>query len=146
MLGTLTESEIESVLRESFVARIGCHAGGRTYVVPVAYAYDDGGIITHSIDGMKLQMMRANPSVCVEIEQVESLLEWKSVVAWGTFEELDGDAAQRGMALIYERLLPLLPAGPAHGVHPIEEMLARGTVYKIRFVERSGRFSSQRRG
>jgi len=40
MLGKLTMAEIEEVIKHQIVGRIGCHANGMTYRVPVSYAYD----------------------------------------------------------------------------------------------------------
>src|SRR5437867_2802633 len=36
-LGALSEDEIDQVLRFEMVGRIGCHADGKTYVVPIIY-------------------------------------------------------------------------------------------------------------
>ena len=33
-------------------------------------------------------MMRANPFVCFEVEDIDDLANWHSVIAWGVFEEL----------------------------------------------------------
>jgi len=52
MLGALNEDQIETLLRELPVGRIGCHADGITYVVPVNREK------THS-HRMGLQVMRA---------------------------------------------------------------------------------------
>ena len=32
--------------------------------------------------------MRANPFVCFEVEDIDDLANWHSVIAWGVFEEL----------------------------------------------------------
>ena len=40
----------------------------------------------HSGEGLKLQMMRANPSVCFEVDRHENLANWQSVIAQGTFD------------------------------------------------------------
>ena len=71
MLGTLSSAEIEDLLRTEVVARLGCHAEGRTYVVPVTYAYDGDALLVQSADGLKVRMMRQNPLVCVEVDHVD---------------------------------------------------------------------------
>ena len=38
--------------------------------------------------GQKLEWMRANPLVCVEVDEVEAYDQWVSVIAFGRFEEL----------------------------------------------------------
>ena len=87
MLGTLSQAEIEELLQTEVVARLGCHAGGRTYIVPVTYAYDGEGLLIQSADGQKLRMMYQNPWVCVEVDHIENLANWRSVIGCGRFEE-----------------------------------------------------------
>lgn len=61
MFGELTPDQIEHVLYLESIGRVGCHAAGQTYVVPVSYVYDGEAIHTYSYEGMKLRMMRKNP-------------------------------------------------------------------------------------
>ena len=61
----LDRDEIEEFLLGQRIARLGCHAGGETYVVPVIYAYGDGAIVTVTQEGRKVGMLRENPRVCV---------------------------------------------------------------------------------
>lgn len=116
MIAELTPSEMDDLLRAEVVGRIGCHADGQTYVVPITYAYDGGVIYCHSAEGMKVRMMRKSPRVCFEIDRMDGLARWRSVIAWGTFEELAGDEATRAMRILMTRLLPLTPSGPSHGL------------------------------
>ena len=59
-------------------------------MVPIAYAYHEGTIAGHSGLGPKVEMMRENPNICFEVDRIESLGNWQSVIAWGTYEELTG--------------------------------------------------------
>ncbi len=61
MLGELTGEEIDGLLRSEAVGRIGCYGFGRSYVVPVTYAYDGIAVYCHSREGLKLRMIRATP-------------------------------------------------------------------------------------
>lgn len=40
MFKNLESKQIEKVISENIIARLGCHADGETYVVPISYAYD----------------------------------------------------------------------------------------------------------
>jgi nitroimidazol reductase NimA-like FMN-containing flavoprotein (pyridoxamine 5'-phosphate oxidase superfamily) len=147
MLGELTRDQIEHLLHSEVVGRIGCHAEGRTYVVPVNYAYDGHFLYGHAADGMKLRMMRANPEVCFQVDHRTSLADWQSVIAWGTFEELQGSDATRALELLLDRLLPLLASEGATATRDeARKTLATGApverlaVYRIRLRERTGRF------
>lgn len=143
MLGELTREQIGQVLMSEVIARIGCHADGRTYVVPITYAYDGGGIIGHSRVGMKIEMMRSNPRVCVEVDRMESMTDWRSVIAWGTYRELTGEEAARGMLTLIERLRPLVASGtsrPMHGIGEGAAVPASAVIYRIELDVMTGRF------
>ncbi|HME82238.1 MAG TPA: pyridoxamine 5'-phosphate oxidase family protein [Candidatus Eremiobacteraceae bacterium] len=147
MLGQLSEDEIEDVLEREFLGRIGCHADDRTYVVPVTYVYENGAVYGQSAEGLKLRMMRANPHVCFEVDRMDDLASWRSVIAWGRFEELRGAHADHGLALLMARLLPVVVTNetshPAksltHQYRAKEEGLA-AVVYRIVLTEKTGRF------
>jgi nitroimidazol reductase NimA-like FMN-containing flavoprotein (pyridoxamine 5'-phosphate oxidase superfamily) len=151
MLGKLDQERIEEILRQEVVGRIGCHAEGRTYVVPITYVYADGCAYAHSPEGMKLRFMRANPRVCFEVDRVRSPTEWESVIAWGVFEELAGEEAHAAMRRYIDRLGPMLLSGAArlHGpmhpqrVHPPGDGQG-AVVYRLRLTERTGRFEGSR--
>jgi len=146
MIDDLKPAEIEELLNSELVARIGCHAGGSTYVVPITYAYDGEGIIGHSLVGKKVHMMRRNPDVCVEIDHMENPSTWQSVVARGTYEELSGDAALQAMGKLMQRFTPLMTSETSQPTHGMDEAtLAQGdrpeaVVYRIRLTEKTGRF------
>jgi nitroimidazol reductase NimA-like FMN-containing flavoprotein (pyridoxamine 5'-phosphate oxidase superfamily) len=147
MLGILSSEEIEDLLRSEVVARIGCHANGRTYVVPITYAYDGESLIAHSTEGLKLQMMRVNPSVCVEVDHMDDLSNWRSVIARGRFEELAGADASAALVALRERFRPLLvseTSQPGEGLHAGESEVHVGNggahIYRIHLIEKTGRF------
>lgn len=143
MLGALSDVEIDLVLRSEAIGRIGCHANGRTYVVPVTYAFDGECAYAHSAVGMKIEMMRANPEVCFEVDHLEDLGTWRSVIAWGTYEELAGDEAKEGMAFLLERLMPRMTsetARPSHGMGAAHAPGQPPVIFRIRLGERTGRF------
>ena len=89
MLGELTPEQINAVLFNEVVGRIGCYLEGRTYIVPITYVFDGEAVYGHSAEGLKIRMMRTNPNVCFQVDQRENLANWRSVIAWGVFEELD---------------------------------------------------------
>ena len=139
MLGELDSPQIEALLRGEVIARIGCISNGRVYVVPVTYVYDGTYVWGHAMDGAKLQAMRTHPEVCVEVEHVDDMSNWRSVIAWGTFEECRGEAWDTGMALLVEHIMPLLKF-PPHQPPPDLSALRRGSVYRITLTAKTGRF------
>jgi nitroimidazol reductase NimA-like FMN-containing flavoprotein (pyridoxamine 5'-phosphate oxidase superfamily) len=83
MLGELNQKEIEQVLSENVIGRIGCYADGRVYVVPVTYVYEDGCIIGHTSGGLKIHMLQENPNCCFELDHCGNLANWQSVITLG---------------------------------------------------------------
>lgn len=147
MRGSLSAQEIEDLLRTELVARLGCHAAGRTYIVPVTYVYDGDALFVQSADGLKVRMMRQNPQVCVEVDHIDDLANWQSVIAWGRFETLHGPDAAAGLIRLRERLLPLVVSETT----PLNEALSEGetripsgnghaSIYRIHLFEKTGRF------
>ena len=101
----LSRGEVEEFLLNQRIARLGCHAGGTTYVVPLIYAYRDGAVVAVTTEGRKTAMLRENPWVCVEIDEYDAdgKGSWRSVIGYGTYEELSGDAIEAALALLRER-------------------------------------------
>jgi hypothetical protein len=120
------------------------------YVVPVTYVYDSEAVYCHSRDGLKLQMMRENPEVCFEVERIYDLGHWQTVVAQGTFEELEGAAATFAMELLVDRLEPTIvseTSGPVHDPAARAQVMGsdgRPRVFRIKLKERSGRYEARR--
>lgn len=147
MLGILNEKEIEELLKRQVTGRVGCHVNGDTYIVPVNYNYKNGIIYAHSGPGKKIDMMRKNPNVCFEVDDIQSIFRWHSVIAWGTFEEIkDPDEKQQAMQGLIHRLMPLVESPEGHPSHAITEKeedidaLIENIVYKIKITRVSGRF------
>jgi nitroimidazol reductase NimA-like FMN-containing flavoprotein (pyridoxamine 5'-phosphate oxidase superfamily) len=140
----LPDGDVEALLSGQRVGRIGCHADGRTYVVPVAYAYVGGCVYAHSANGAKIRMMRKNPHVCFEVDRTDALSNWRSVIAWGTYEELHGEAAREAMRMLLLQFLDQKAQPAAHSLASDRPGISEddAVVYRLRLAEKSGRFES----
>lgn len=146
MLGNLNNKQIEHVLHSLIIGRIGCHADNRTYVVPVTYAYDGTYIYGHTKEGLKIDMMRKNPVVCFEVDIMENMSNWRSVIAWGIFEELKGlEERKAGMRILMDTVMPLMTGETtiSHAMsdsHKKSIEAMKGVVYRIKLTEKTGRY------
>jgi nitroimidazol reductase NimA-like FMN-containing flavoprotein (pyridoxamine 5'-phosphate oxidase superfamily) len=149
MIGNLNANQIESVLLNNVIGRIGCYANDRVYVVPVTYAYDGSFIIGHTAEGLKIRMLRDNPACCFEVDQADNMSNWQSVISWGTFEELQGEEAEKAMKLFIDRLMPLvmsetsLPQNGMSHTHKTDSHDVQPVIYRIRLQEKTGRFEKR---
>jgi len=143
MLGELSEREVDKVLYGEQLGRIGCHADGVTYVVPVSYVYDGTHIYALSGEGMKVRMMRKNPKVCFEVEHVERWYHWRTAIVWGTFEELRDEEAERAYHLLHTRLTPLVEFESRASSETLPGVSGGPTqfvMYRINVEQRTGRY------
>lgn len=143
MLGELDKREIIEFLESKFIGRLGCHLNGETYIVPVNYVYQDNAVYAHSGEGKKMKMLRANPQVCFQVDEIDNMFKWKSVILWGTFEELKGQERQQAMQGLIIRIMPNTDdpgREPSHAIDPVfQDSLI---VYRINIKEATGRFES----
>jgi nitroimidazol reductase NimA-like FMN-containing flavoprotein (pyridoxamine 5'-phosphate oxidase superfamily) len=133
MFAKIDEHEATTLLAEKGVGRLGCVMDGGPYVVPINYYFADGCIYSHSLPGSKISALRVNPRACVQVDEIVDDLQWRSVLAFGNFEEII-TPSEKGAVL--NKLLERHPM-----LTPVESTLARDgdslpvIVYRIR-VER----------
>lgn len=106
MIKTLTEEEIWNLVDASDHAHLGCHAGGKTYVLPISFAREGNRLYGVTSAGLKIEMMRQNPEVCVQMEEIRDLANWKSAILWGAYEELEGADRARASGLLVDKYGP----------------------------------------
>jgi nitroimidazol reductase NimA-like FMN-containing flavoprotein (pyridoxamine 5'-phosphate oxidase superfamily) len=89
----MSREECLQVLARARLARLACAHENQPYVVPVYLVYHNlaGGeacLYGFTTPGLKVEWMRANPLVCVEVDEVAAYDQWVSIVAFGHYEEL----------------------------------------------------------
>lgn len=87
-------SEIEDLLREAPIGRLGTCCDGEPYIVPLNFVYKEGKIIFHGAKlGKKIENIMKNPKVCFEVDEgkvipgetpCRSTCRYRSVIAHGT--------------------------------------------------------------
>ena len=109
-IGKLGNTDALSILREGTLGRLGCIASGWPYVVPVNYFFDGKDIYIHTLPGKKLDALRANPRVCLQVDEIKDSYNWRSVIAYGTFEEVSNeDTRENVLTKLYSRLPHMTP-------------------------------------
>ena len=144
----LTAEECAVVLSRSQVGRLGCARFDQPYVVPIYFSYDAGysSLYAMSMLGQKVQWMRANPKVCVEVEDIKDKNHWTTVLVFGRYQELDRTPAQkearaRAEQGFLERRQAWLPAAAHVPSRQHEHMV----VYSILIDQLTGRRASRGR-
>lgn len=104
----MSEAECCYALQHADLGRLACARDNQPYVVPVYFAYKEHHLYAISTIGQKIEWMRANPLVCVEVDYITSPEEWMSVVVFGHYEELPDfpeykHAREEALALLQRR-------------------------------------------
>ncbi|MGA2429813.1 MAG: pyridoxamine 5'-phosphate oxidase family protein [Candidatus Acidiferrum sp.] len=87
-IGEMNAKECREVLKHASIGRLGCSREDQPYVVPIYFAYEPDHLYGFSTDGQKIEWMRANPKVCVEVDEITNHFQWTSVVLTGRYREL----------------------------------------------------------
>ena len=147
MYGELSGTQIENLLYVSTVGHLGCYGDERPYVVP---------IITSMMARMSMAT-RATDEIAPDarasdrlpqVDQIEGIANWQSVVAWGTFEELHGDDAEKAQQMMTDRFTPLLGGTPIQGAHGMGGWGSHpptwpdAVLYRITLTTKTGRYKT----
>jgi uncharacterized protein len=139
----LTREQCEALLARTSLGRLACVRDSQPYIVPILFSFDASTrhLYCFSTVGQKIQWMRKNPRVCVEVDEIVDQYHWITVLVTGRYEELrdsEGNAAarQRAQALFQERETWWLPgAGKLAG----REEHGNHVFYRIHADKISGR-------
>lgn len=125
MIRKLSAEESSELLRRCRVGRLGCVSEQVPYVVPVNYVFNGDAVYIHSLPGRKVRALRENPRACLQVDETADDMNWRSVIAFGRYEEIRGaDERARALKLLlshFERLTPVetLMADDAQSPAPV---------------------------
>ena len=88
MMKMLNNEDARQLFQRARVARLGCIVNGEPYVVPINCHLEGDHLYSHSLFGLKITSLRENPHACVQVDEIESDLRWRSAIAFGTYEEI----------------------------------------------------------
>ncbi|MDA9069243.1 pyridoxamine 5'-phosphate oxidase family protein [Algibacter sp.] len=96
MILKLGKSKCRTLLSNNYIGHLAYIYKNRPFVIPVTYYYDDStnALFGYSGDGHKINALRINNAVSLEVADIESVNTWKSVSVQGGFYELEGSTAK----------------------------------------------------
>jgi nitroimidazol reductase NimA-like FMN-containing flavoprotein (pyridoxamine 5'-phosphate oxidase superfamily) len=137
----MTNSEIDEVLARVGYGHLACARNNRPYVVPIHYVYDKLKIYIYTTDGKKTDIIRDNPQVCLQVEEVVDNGQWRSVIVNGEAKPVT-DREEREMAVkLIRSVNPTLT--PAISIRWMDNWVRENieVVYRIRPDTITGRSS-----
>ena len=136
MMTMLNDIEARKVLQSARVARLGCIVDGEAYVVPISCYLEDDCLYSHSLPGLKITALRENPRACVQADEIESDLHWRSAIAFGKFEEVTKSNEREEMLTRLLRKFPLLT--PVESAIAVDASTPQVVMFRIRFDRVTG--------
>jgi nitroimidazol reductase NimA-like FMN-containing flavoprotein (pyridoxamine 5'-phosphate oxidase superfamily) len=148
LIHELTPAECVGVLETNHVARLACSRFDQPYIVPIHYSFDPerNCLYAFSTAGQKIDWMRENPKVCLEVEEVGDKDHWITVLAFGRYHEIqrapaDAEARRRAEQLLQQRQEWWLPGAAKVMSHEHHQMV----LYRIQIERVSGRRAARSR-
>lgn len=129
----LSDNESRRLFDVARVARLGCIVNGEPYVIPINCLLDGDYLYSHSLPGLKITGLRENPRACVQVDDIESDLHWRSAIAFGKYEEITKRTERADVLTMLLRKFPLLT--PVESAIAIDGAAPEVIVFKIH-VER----------
>lgn len=84
----MSEHDCLAMLAARHMGYLACAQGGRPYVVPIHYAFENTKLYSFSLPGKKTEWLRANPHACLHVNDLQSHDHWHSVLIEGRYREL----------------------------------------------------------
>lgn len=137
----MVNNEIEEVLSRVGYGHLACARNNRPYIVPIHYAYDKPDIYVYTTEGLKTEIIGANPHVCLQVEEVVANDEWRSVVVNGEADQVTDWKEREEAVKLIRAVNPTLT--PAISIRWMDMWIRENieVVYRITPYDMTGRSS-----
>jgi hypothetical protein len=140
----MTDQECYTMLAGTSIARLACAVHNQPYIVPLHVDFRGGVLYGYATLGQKIEWMRQNPLVCLEMDAFSGQEQWASVVVFGNYEELPNTPEHAGSRAIAHELFQRRPgwwepASVRVGEHDVRAPI----VFRIHIARVSGRCAGQ---
>jgi nitroimidazol reductase NimA-like FMN-containing flavoprotein (pyridoxamine 5'-phosphate oxidase superfamily) len=132
----LSDTECRELLARNNIGRIAYQIRDHVNIVPLGYVYHDEWLACRTQEGSKVSVLRHSPYVAFEVDEVEGLFDWKSVVVQGSWYEEDLPTEGR------EETLAALRSVAPDVLTPDDPTPFRDVLFRIHIREITGRAAS----
>lgn len=96
MIKNLDIKECYFILENNYIGYLSYIYQDKPHVLPITYYYDkvSNAIICYSGEGHKITAMRKNSAVSLQVSEISTVNNWKSVLVHGKFEQHFGSDAK----------------------------------------------------
>jgi nitroimidazol reductase NimA-like FMN-containing flavoprotein (pyridoxamine 5'-phosphate oxidase superfamily) len=137
----LDRAECETLLARNNVGRLAFSLHDRVDIVPLHYVHEEGWLYLRTAPGTRLELTSHRPWIAFEVDEVEGVLDWRSVVVHGTIYPLSREGPEREAAA-WERAVDLLRRLIPETATPADPVAFRTVVFRIHIDDMRGRAAS----
>lgn len=118
------------MFKHNYIGHLAYVHLNRPYIIPMTYYFNEkeNVLICYSGEGHKINAMRKNNSISLEVAEIDSVTNWKSVVAHGSYKELKGIDAKSQLHIFSLGVKEIILAKERKDVNYINEFSAK--IYK----------------
>lgn len=136
----MTAEECRELLARTHIARLACVGNSQPYVIPIHIDFHRDFLYGFATEGLKIEWMRKNPLVCLEVDDFSSPTRWATVVVFGQYEELPHVPEYEDLRRVAEGLFQKHPMWWQPAAVPLPGHQQRPSiVYRIRIDRMTGR-------
>ena len=140
------QNQIDGIIKQARVCRLGLSDNGRPYVVPLHFGYDHPFLYFHGADtGRKLDILAANSQVCFEFDELIKINKHASACNWGTsYTSIIGEGTARILVDPEEKIkgLNCIMAQYSSRTHEFDPQdLAETAVIEVKILEMNAKLS-----
>lgn len=139
-LGTLEPGKCENLLKRQDVGRLAFALQDRVGIVPVHYVYDEGWIYGRTEPDGKLVPILRNRRVAFEVDEIQGMFSWESVVVHGSLYLIEPDTSEKEK-VVHEKALLLLRRILPATLGKADPVPFRNQLFRIAVSEMTGRFA-----
>ena len=136
MMKMLSNEAARRLFDVARVARLGCIVNGEPYVIPINCLLESEYLYSHSLPGLKITGLRETPRACVQVDEIESDLCWRSAIAFGRYEEITKPNERAEVLTKLLRKFPLLT--PVESAIAVDGEAAEVIVFRIHIERLTG--------
>lgn len=137
----LTAKECEALLDRHNVGRLAVAHHDRVDIFPIHYVFEDGWLYGRTAAGSKLEVVTHNRWVAFEVDEIDDLFDWRSVVIKGGVYLLRKDGSDHERE-IYERGVNIVRQLVPETMTADDPLPERAIVFRIHVDEITGRAAS----
>ncbi len=141
-------SECLKLLGDNYIGRLAYISGRTPHINPITYFHDaeEKCILSYSAPGYKIEAMEKHGWVALQVDDIRSIQQWRSVLVQGRFEQLEGSTAKKHLHRFAEGVQRTI--APKEGEAPkfIKDFSSRlqereiPIVYRIHITDIVGKF------